>query len=76
MAANASGPAEFVQPITKGSALPSGPCRQLLVGVAGTLNITVAGVALVNVPVIAGYNPIRIQSVQVGGTATDLWALY
>lgn len=72
----ASGPAEIMTPITKGSALANGPCRSILCGTAGTINITVAGVALTNVPLQQGYNPIRVQSVQVGGTALDLWALY
>ena len=76
MSANASGPAEIVVQITKGVALSAGPCRSILCGSAGTLNITVNGVALTNVPIQQGYNPIRVQSVQAGGSATDLWALY
>lgn len=76
MAANASGPAESMVPITKGSPLTSGPCRSILCGTPGTANITVAGVALVNVPLQQGYNPIRVESVQAGGTCGDLWALY
>lgn len=77
MSANASGPAEVMGPITKGVALPYGTgTRAILCGVAGTANITVNGVALTNVPLQQGYNPIRVQSVQAGGTASDLWALY
>lgn len=77
MSANASGPAERMALITKGSALPGGTgCRGILCGTPGTANITVAGAALANVPLQQGYNPIRVQSVEAGGTATDLWALY
>ena len=72
-----SGPAEQVAgPLTKNVALPLGKCRALLCGTAGTLNITMNGVALTNVPIQQGYNPLRIESIQAGGTATDLWAIY
>ena len=77
MAANASGPAEKMEAITKGSPFANGTgCRGILCGTPGTANITVGGVALVNVPIQQGYNPIRVQSVQTGGTADNMWALY
>lgn len=77
MSANAGGPAERMAPITKGSPLTLGAgCRGILCGTAGTANITVGGSALVNVPMQQGYNPIRVESVQAGGTADNMWALY
>jgi hypothetical protein len=71
-----SGPAEFVELITKGAALPKGKCRSILCGTAGTINFTIAGVAKTNVPLQQGYNPIRVDSVEAGGTCSDIWALY
>ena len=77
MSANAGGPAERMELVVKGSPLTSGTgCRGILCGTPGTANITVAGQALVNVPMQQGYNPIRVQSVQAGGTADNMWALY
>lgn len=77
MAANAGGPAEKMELIVKGSPLANGTgARGILCGTPGTANITVGGVALVNVPIQQGYNPIRVQSVQTGGTADNMWALY
>jgi len=77
MSANASGPAEIIAAVTlANSALPNGPCRSLLVGVAGTANLMVAGVIHTGVPLQAGYNPIRCEQVRTGGTASNIWALY
>lgn len=74
----ASAPAGAVVPVTKAdAALPDGECRSLLVGTAGTANITDGnGVNRANVPLQAGYNPIVCQQVRTGGTASDIWALY
>lgn len=72
-------PAFEVAKVTKddGSDLPDGACRALLVGTAGTANIVdAAGNDLANVPLQAGYNPIRVARVKLGGTADDIWALY
>ena len=71
-------PAKAYFPVTKADEdLTNGPCRALLVGTAGTLNITqIDGTARTNVPVVAGYNPIACLQVNLGGTATDIWALY
>lgn len=64
-------------PVTKGTAFADGPCRGLLVGTAGTLNMTDgSGAARTNVPIQAGWNPVIVQAVAVGGTATDIWAVY
>ena len=52
-------------------------CRGLLVGTAGTANITMLdGNVCTDVPLQAGYNPIAVRHVNTGGTATDIWALY
>lgn len=71
-----SGPAEQMELVVKGTPMTKGKCRSILVGTAGTANVTLNGVAFANVPLQQGYNPIRIDSVQAGGTASDLWALY
>lgn len=77
MSANASGPAEKMEPIIKGTPFVNGTgARGILCGTPGTANITVGGALLSNVPLQQGYNPIRVQSVQAGGTASDLWALF
>ena len=77
MSANAGGPAEAMELVVKGSPLVKGTgCRGILCGTAGTANITVGGQALANVPMQQGYNPLRVQSVQAGGTADNMWALY
>lgn len=62
--------------VTKGTALPSGPCRALWVGTPGTANITdYDGIAVTDFPLKSGMNP-GCVSVQAGGTADDIWALY
>ena len=77
MSANAGGPAEKMEQVTKGTPFVNGTgSRGILCGTPGTANITVGGVALVNVPMQQGYNPLRVQSVQAGGTADNMWALF
>lgn len=57
--------------------LPGGVCRALLVGTAGTANlIDASGGARTGVPLQQGYNPIGVQRVMTGGSASDIWALY
>ena len=70
--------ASDVIPVTKADAdLPDGLAKGLLIGTAGTLNVmTEAGNIRTNLPVIAGYNDIRVKQVRTGGTATDIHALY
>lgn len=52
-------------------------CRGLLVGTAGTANLTTFdGSAITDVPLQQGYNPIACKHVNTGGTADDIWALY
>lgn len=71
-----SAPADDYVLVTKGVALP-GPCRGLLVGTAGTANLTtVGGENRDNVPLQAGYNPMVVSAVRSGGTADGIWALY
>jgi len=72
------GSARRIVPLTKGAAMPTqGACRALLVGTAGTANISDGdGNVLTNVPLQVGYNPIIITNLAAGGTATDIWALY
>jgi hypothetical protein len=71
-------PAGKYVPVTKAnSPLPDGTCRSLLVGSAGTANLVDAdGNARANVPLQQGYNPLPCRQVSLGGTATDIWALY
>ncbi len=72
-------PASKIVPVTKDDVadLPDGVCRALLVGTAGTANlIDVSGVARTGVPLQAGYNPIGVQRVLTGGSASNIWALY
>lgn len=71
-------PSDNYVPVTKANAdLPDGTCRGLLVGTAGTANLTTpAGVERANVPLQQGYNPLVCKQVRTGGTASDIWALY
>jgi hypothetical protein len=63
--------------ITKGTSFPNGACRALLVGTPGTCNLTDGdGTTQTDVPLQLGYNPIIVNSIQSGGTADDIWALY
>lgn len=67
-----------VVPVTKADAdLPDGPCRALLVGTAGTANISdLTETIRTNVPLVVGYNPISCVQVRTGGSADNIWALY
>lgn len=73
-----SAPADDYVSITKADAdLPNGVCRGLLVGTAGTANLmTQAGDVRANVPLQQGYNPLICKQVRLGGSASDIWALY
>jgi hypothetical protein len=76
--ANLESPAKTFEPIVKSASdLPSGICRCLLVGIAGTANLVDAsGTTRNNVPLQVGYNPLRVSKVLNGGTANDIWVLY
>ena len=72
-------PARKYVPVEKSDTddFAGGPCKTLLVGVAGTANVVQDdGVVRENVPLQAGYNPIVAKRVNTGGTASDIWALY
>jgi len=72
-------PASRLVPVTPDDEadLPDGVCRALLAGAAGTANIIDAsGAERTGVPLQQGYNPIGVQRVLTGGSASDLWALY
>ncbi len=57
--------------------LPEGICRALLVGTAGSATlIDASGAERSGVPLQQGYNPIGVRRVKLGGTASNLWALY
>ncbi len=75
---NPAAPAIRYVEVAKADAdLPGGPCKALLVGTAGTANLTDAeGNARAGVPLQQGYNPLRCQRVNTGGTAANIWALY
>ena len=71
-----SDPSGAIVQVTSGVDLPSGVCRALLVGTAGTATvIDVEGNTSTNIPLQAGYNPLRVSKVTFG-TAADVWALY
>ncbi len=72
------GPARKYAPVTKANSdLPDGCCRGLLVGTAGTANLTeVDGTERADVPLQQGYNPLPCKQVRLGGTASNIWALY
>lgn len=72
------GPAKGIALVTKGaSVLPNGICRALLVGTAGTANVTDAyGNDVDNVPLPVGYNFLAVSKVRAGGTADAIYALY
>ena len=72
-------PASKLVPVTPDDEadLPDGVCRALLVGTAGTANLVDAsGAAHTDVPLQQGYNPIGVQRVMTGGSASNFWALY
>ncbi|MGD9544335.1 MAG: hypothetical protein AB7F41_04900 [Methylocystis sp.] len=72
-------PAQRYVPVTKSdvAGLPDGPCKSLLVGQAGTANLVQTdGTLRENVPLPAGVVQLVTRGVRLGGTASDIWALY
>lgn len=65
-------------PVTKADdELPGGDARGLWVGTAGTANLMDEdGNVRANVPLKEGLFPCVVRQVRIGGTATDIWALY
>ncbi|MDI3564778.1 hypothetical protein [Bradyrhizobium sp. Arg816] len=69
-------PAVKVAQVSSDVDLPAGPCRCLLVGTAGTATVIDSeGNTATNIPLQAGYNPLRVTKVTFG-SAADVWALY
>lgn len=72
-----SAPAYKYAPITKHDTDTFAPTRGLLVGTAGTANLTeIDDTERTNVPLQAGYNPLICKRIKTGGTASDIWGLY
>ena len=73
------GPGRIGEKVTKSDStdIATGAPRGFLVGTSGTANLLdVDNVTFTNVPLQAGYNPIRgIKRVKTGGTADDIWTL-
>jgi len=72
---------EFGKHITQvfagSGAFAKGPCRALLVGSGGTLNIfDSTSVAGQGVPFPPGQTDFSVQEIRSGGTATGIWAIY
>lgn len=60
--------------VPAGTTVLSDRCRGLLVGTAGSLNVTMRnGNVRTGVPFQAGVNPGQFASVQSGGTAENIW---
>ena len=75
---SSTAPLDDYVPVTPGSAaLPNGPCRAIIVTVAGTVNLTtIAGVDRDGVPCGVGVNPYMASKIRAGGTATGIFAGY
>ena len=70
-------PADGLVKVTKADEDLTVPAKSLLVGTAGTANIMdMMGNIRTDVPLMRGYNPIRVRQVRTGGSADDIWALY
>ncbi len=65
--------------ISAGSPISNTPLpaetRGLLIGNAGVLNVTIQGTAHLLVPFVAGVTPGFFESVQAGGSASNIWAV-
>ena len=74
-------PAYDVVPVTKADEdLPDGPCKAILVGVGGTLNVQTVGRGQPQIrnslPLAAGLYPFQLTQIRTGGTASDIFAIY
>jgi len=70
-------PSDTFIPVTKANEDLARVTKALLVGTAGTANLMDAsGKIRADVPLIQGYNPLRVKQVRTGGTADNIWALY
>lgn len=71
-----SAPPELYYQVTKADAdLPHGPCRGLVAGTAGTVNVMrLDGVIVTGFPLQQGWNPLPCLQVRTGGSADNIWA--
>jgi hypothetical protein len=75
--ANLETPSDKFVKVTKANEDLDDVTKALLVGTAGTANLMDgSGEVRTDVPLIQGYNPLRVKQVRTGGTADDIWALY
>lgn len=75
--ANLETPSDKFVKVTKANEDLEDVTKALLVGTAGTANLMDAsGGIRADVPLIQGYNPLRVKQVRTGGTADNIWALY
>ena len=57
--------------------LPEGTTKSILVGVAGDLAVVTEGGTSITLPVVVGYNPLRVKQIEATNTtATNIFALY
>lgn len=76
-AANLESPADKFVKVTKANENLEDDTKALLVGTAGTANLMDrSGTIRTDVPLVQGYNPLRVRQVRTGGTADNIWALY
>lgn len=76
-AAGATNPAAKAVKLTAHDTNTFAVCRGLLVGTAGTADVTFwDDTEAVDLPLQAGYNPLSIKRFKTGKTASDVWALY
>ena len=75
-----AGPGEALLAVTPadGSDLPGGVCRGLLIGTAGAAKLTDSlGNVVTGVPLVTGFNPIKVKRVwSTGTTAATIFAIY
>lgn len=68
-------------PVTKADVdLPDGPCKAILVGVSGTLNVEMVGRGSPQIrnslPLDTGIYPLQCKQIRTGGTSDNIWAIY
>ena len=78
MADRFMGSAQKYVPVTLADAdLPNGVARGLVCGTAGTANLMEEdGTVRTNFPLQQGWNPMVVRQVRLGGSASDIWAVY
>lgn len=72
----ANSPARDLVILTKGAGALDEEVRAILVTVAGTINLVTSADRTVNaVPVVVGWNSLRLKELLAGGTATGLFGV-